>query len=183
MVTVDFSREDRMRPIFQWRQTVTLMTIAGMMTLGLTGCMSDLWTRMSALEQQMTTFATDHRVLPQQIETIQLKLQTMDQEVRSRQSRVLTEIEHFRNEDLTHFTQRLEALTQNFQNFRREMVSSTPWDQMHAEIAEVQAALVRMKRSLDQVQLQQEQVHAPVTKRASATSKPETAAVSIPKAP
>ena len=88
MVTVDFSREDRMRPIFQWRQCFMLMAMAGM-TLGLTGCMSDLWTRMSALEQQMTTFATDHRVLPQQIETIQLKLQTMDQEVRSRYSNSL----------------------------------------------------------------------------------------------
>lgn len=168
---------------FQSRQSVALLVMACVMMFGLTGCISDLWTRMSALEQQMTNFSADHRVLPQQIETLQLKLQTMDQEVRSRQSRVLTEIEHFRNEDLTHFTQRLETLTQNFQNFRREMVSSTPWEQMHAEIAEVQAALGRMKKSLEQVQFQQEQAHAPATKRTSTMNKPETAAVAIPKAP
>lgn len=173
-----------MWPVIQCRQSIPFLCLACAMLFGLTGCMSDLWTRMSALEQQMTTFATDHRVLPQQIETLQLKLQTMDQEVRSRQARVLTEIEHFRNEDLTHFTQRLETLTQNFQNFRRDMVSSTPWEQMHAEIAEVQSALSRMKKSLEQVQLQQEQqAHLPPAKRTSTTNKPETAAVTIQKAP
>jgi len=164
------SREDRMQPVYRSRQWVTLF-MAMSVIIGLTGCTGDLWNRISDLEQQMATLSADHRVLPQQMETLQLKVQTMDQEIRSRQSRVLAEIEHFRNEDLAHFTERLETLTQNFQNFRKEMVSSAPWEQMHAEVADVQAALSRMKLSLDQTQAQQEPSHAPIAKRPAANNK------------
>jgi hypothetical protein len=157
------------------------------LVITMTGCTADLWNRISDLEQQMATMTADHRVLPQQIETLQLKVQTMDQEVRSRQSRVLTEIEHFRNEDLAHFTQRLDALAQNFQSFRKEMVNSAPWEQMHAEVADVQAALIRMKLSLDQAQLQHDQPHAQSPKRATSVPKPipapESKALSATKAP
>jgi hypothetical protein len=180
------SREDRMGPVYRFNQPVKVIIMMGLIT-SLTGCTADLWNRISDLEQQMATMTADHRVLPQQIETLQLTIQTMDQEMRSRQSRVLTEIEHFRNEDLAHFTQRLDALAQNFQGFRKEMVHSAPWEQMHAEVADVQAALTRMKLSLDQVQLQQDQSHSPAAKRSASVPKPmpvpETKAVSAAKAP
>jgi len=180
------SREDRMRPVYRSRQRVNLF-MAMNVIVGLTGCTGDLWNRISDLEQQMATMSADHRVLPQQMETLQLKVQTMDQEIRSRQSRVLAEIEHFRNEDLAHFTERLETLAQNFQNFRKEMVSSAPWEQMHAEVADVQAALSRMKLSLDQIQVQQEQSHLPIAKRPTANNKTlsatETKAASAAKTP
>ncbi|HET7058286.1 MAG TPA: hypothetical protein VFI05_06100, partial [Nitrospiraceae bacterium] len=101
-----------MRPVYRLSQRTNLFIVATVM-ISLAGCTGDLWNRISDLEQQMATMSADHRVLPQQIETLQLKVQTMDQEIRSRQSRVLTEIEHFRNEDLAHFTQRLETLAQN----------------------------------------------------------------------
>lgn len=175
-----------MRPIYRLSPWVNLSIIASVM-MGLPGCTGDLWNRISELEQQMATVSADHRVLPQQMETLQLKVQTMDQEIRSRQSRVLTEIEHFRNEDLAHFTQRLETLAQNFQGFRKEMVSSAPWEQMHAEVADVQAALSRMKLSLDQIQVQQEQSHSQATKRSTSVMKTipaaETKAASASKAP
>jgi hypothetical protein len=180
------SREDRMRAAYRLRQWVNLFIVATVM-MGLAGCTGDLWNRLSDLEQQMATMSADHRVLPQQIETLQLKVQTMDQEIRSRQSRVLTEIEHFRNEDLAHFTQRLETLAQNFQSFRKEMVGSAPWEQMHAEVADVQASLNRMKSSFDQIQMQQEHSHPPVVKRPAANNKPisptETKAASAVKTP
>jgi hypothetical protein len=179
------SREDRMGPVDRLNQPVKLIIVMGLI-ISLTGCTADLWNRISDLEQQMATMTADHRVLPQQIETLQLTLQTMDQEVRSRQGRVLTEIEHFRNEDLAHFTQRLDALAQNFQSFRKEMVNSAPWEQMHAEVADVQAALTRMKLSLDQVQLH-DQSHSQAAKRSASVPKPmpapETKAVSAAKAP
>ncbi len=175
-----------MRPVYRLNQCVQLTIVMGIM-IGLSGCTADLWNRISELEQQMATMSADHRVLPQQIETLQLKVQTMDQEVRSRQTRVLTEIQHFRNEDLAHFTQRLDALAQNFQSFRKEMVNSAPWEQMHAEVADVQAALTRMKLSLDQVQLQHDQSHSQASKRSASVPKPmpapETKAVSAAKAP
>ena len=161
--------------------------IMGGLIITLTGCTGDLWNRISDLEQQMATMTADHRVLPQQIETLQLKLQTMDQEVRSRQNRVLTEIEHFRNEDLAHFTQRLDALVQNFQSFRKEMVNSAPWEQMHAEVADVQAALTRMRLSLDQLQLHHDPSQAQAAKRSASVPKPmptpETKPVSAAKTP
>jgi outer membrane murein-binding lipoprotein Lpp len=175
-----------MRRAYRSCRCLTFIAVAGGM-IGLAGCTGDLWNRISDLEQQMATMSADHRVLPQQIETLQLKVQTMDQEVRSRQGRVLTELEHFRNEDVAHFTQRLEALAQSFQSFRKEMVGSAPWEQIHAEVADVQAALARMKLSLDQVQLQQEQTHSQITKRASPLTKPlpanEPKAASVSKAP
>ncbi len=175
-----------MRPVHRSCQRVKLILVATVM-MGLTGCAGDLWNRISDLEQQMATMAADHRVMPQQIETLQLKVQTMDQEVRSRQGRVLTQLEHFRNEDLAHFTQRLDALAQNFQSFRKEMVSSAPWEQMHAEVAEVQAALSRMKSSFDQIQVQPEQSHPPIAKRSTAVNKTipstETKAATASKAP
>jgi chromosome segregation ATPase len=175
-----------MGPVYRLRQPVKLIIVMGFI-ISLTGCTADLWNRISDLEQQMATMTADHRVLPQQIETLQLKVQTMDQEVRSRQSRVLTEIEHFRNEDLAHFTQRLDALAQNFQSFRKDMVNSAPWEQIHAEVADVQAALTRMKLSLDQVQLQHDQSHAQAAKRPTTVPKavpaPETKAISATKAP
>jgi chromosome segregation ATPase len=180
------SGEDRMGPVYRLNQPVKLIIVMGLI-ISLTGCTADLWNRISDLEQQMATMTADHRVLPQQIETLQLKIQTMDQEVRSRQNRVLTEIEHFRDEDLAHFTQRLDALAQNFQSFRKEMVNSAPWEQMHAEVADVQAALTRMKVSLDQVQLQHDQSHSPAAKRSASVPKPvpasESKAVSAAKAP
>ena len=180
------SREDRMGPVYRWNRPMKWLIVMGLL-ISLTGCTADLWNRISDLEQQMATMTADHRVLPQQIETLQLTIQTMDQEVRSRQNRVLTEIEHFRNEDLAHFTQRLDALAQNFQSFRKEMVNSAPWEQMHAEVADVQAALTRMKLSLDQVQLQYDQSHSPAAKRSASVPKPmpapETKAVSAAKAP
>jgi hypothetical protein len=180
------SREDRMRPVYRLSQCVNLFMMVSVI-IGLTGCTGDLWNRISDLEQQMATMSADHRVLPQQMETLQLKVQTMDLEIRSRQSRVLAEIEHFRNEDLAHFTQRLETLAQNFQSFRKEMVSSAPWEQMHAEVADVQAALSRMKFSLDQIQVQQEQSHSPIAKRPTANNKTlsatETKAASATKTP
>lgn len=179
------SQEDRMRPVYRWNQRINLFIVATVM-ISLAGCTGDLWNRISDLEQQMATMSADHRVLPQQIETLQLKVQTMDQEIRSRQSRVLTEIEHFRNEDLAHFTQRLETLAQNFQSFRKEMVSSAPWEQMHAEVADVQAALSRMKSSFDQIQMQQEQSHLPTMKRPTTVNKTipaETKAAAAPKSP
>jgi hypothetical protein len=178
------SREDRMRPVYRLSQCVNLFMMVSV--IGLTGCTGDLWNRISDLEQQMATMSADHRVLPQQMETLQLKVQTMDLEIRSRQSRVLAEIEHFRNEDLAHFTQRLETLAQNFQSFRKEMVSSAPWEQMHAEVADVQAALSRMKLSLDQIQVQQEQSYPPIAKRPTANktvSATETKAASATKTP
>ena len=160
--------------------------VAGIM-MGLAGCTGDLWNRISDLERQMAVMSADHRVLPQQIETLQLKVQTMDQEMRSRQGRLLTELERFRNEDVAHFTQRLESLAQNFQSFRKEMVGSAPWEQIHAEVADVQAALARMKVSLDQVQLQHDQTHSPLTKRPSSVVKPlpanEPKAAAVSKAP
>ena len=159
-----------MGPVYRFIEHVKPIIVMGLV-ITMTGCTADLWNRISDLEQQMATMTADHRVLPQQIEILQLKVQTMDQEVRSRQSRVLTEIEHFRNEDLAHFTQRLDALAQNFQSFRKEMVNSAPWEQMHAEVADVQAALIRMKFSLDQVQLQHEQPHAQGAKRAATLNK------------
>ena len=175
-----------MRAVYRLSQWVNLFIVATVM-VGPAGCTGDLWNRISDLEQQMATMSADHRVLPQQIETLQLKVQTMDQEIRSRQSRVLTEIEHFRNEDLAHFTQRLETLAQNFQSFRKEMVGSAPWEQMHAEVADVQAALSRMKSSLDQIQMQQEQSHPPVVKRPTASNKTisttDTKAASAAKTP
>ena len=175
-----------MRAVYRSSQWVNLFLVATVM-MALTGCTGDLWNRISDLEQQMATMSADHRVLPEQIEILQLKVQTMDQEIRSRQSRVLTEIEHFRNEDLAHFTQRLETLAQNFQSFRKEMVGSAPWEQMHAEVADVQAALSRMKSSFDQIQMQQEQVHPPVVKRPTAGNKTisttETKAASAAKTP
>jgi hypothetical protein len=177
-------REDRMAPVYRFTKPVKLSTTMALI-ISMTGCTADLWNRISDLEQQMATMAADHRVLPQQIETLQLKVQTMDQEVRSRQNRVLTEIEHFRNEDLAHFIQRLDALAQNFQGFRREMVHSAPWEQMHAEVADVQAALARMKVSLDQVQLQHDQSHSLAAKRPVTLPKsaPDTKPVSAAKAP
>ena len=175
-----------MEPVYRLKQPMTSIIVMGFIT-SLTGCTGDLWNRISDLEQQMATMTADHRVLPQQIETLQLKVETMDQEVRSRQSRVLTEIEHFRSEDLAHFTQRLDALAQNFQSFRKDMVNSAPWDQMHAEVAEVQAALTRMKLSLDQVQLQHDQAQAQPAKRSASVPKPmsspETKPVSAAKTP
>ena len=175
-----------MRPVYGLSQWVNLFIVMGIM-MSLPGCTGDLWNRISELEQQMATMSADHRVMPQQIETLQLKVQTMDQEIRSRQSRVLTEIEHFRNEDLAYFTQRLETLAQNFQGFRKEMVSSAPWEQMHAEVADVQAALSRMKLSLDQIQVQQEQSHVPTMKRPTTVNKTipaaETKAAAASKAP
>lgn len=174
-----------MRPVYRLSQWMNQFIIVGGM-IGLTGCTGDLWNRISDLEQQMATMTADHRVMPQQIETLQLKVQTMDQEIRSRQSRVLTEIEHFRSEDLTHFTQRLETLAHNFQSFRKEMVSSAPWEQLHAEVADVQAALSRMKVSLDQVQIQHEQSHSQTTKRptiANKTLPAETKSAATAKAP
>ena len=175
-----------MQPVYRLHQCMPLTLMMGII-ISLTGCTADLWNRVSELEQQMATMSADHHVLPQQIETLQLKVQTMDQEVRSRQSRVLTEIEHFRNEDLAHFTQRLDTLTQNFQSLRKDMVNSAPWEQVHAEVADVQAALTRMKLSLDQVQLQHDQSHAQVGKRSASIPKPipspETKAVSAAKAP
>ena len=180
------SREDRMGPVYRLNRPVKGIIVVGVI-ITLSGCTGDLWNRISDLEQQMATMTADHRVLPQQIETLQLKIQTMDQEVRSRQNRVLTEIEHFRNEDLAHFAQRLDALAQNFQSFRKEMVNSPPWEQMHAEVADVQSALTRMKLSLDQVQLQHDQSHSQASKRSSSVPKPvptpETKAVSAAKAP
>jgi len=174
-----------MRPVCRLSQWVNLFMVMSVI-IGLTGCTGDLWNRISDLEQQIATMSADHRVLPQQMETLQLKVQTMDQEIRSRQSRVLAEIEHFRNEDLAHFTQRLETLAQNFQSFRKEMVSSAPWEQMHAEVADVQAALSRMKLSLDQIQVQQEQSHSPVIKRPTTINKTipaETKAAAASKTP
>lgn len=180
------SQEDCMVALYGLNQRAQLIIVIGLL-LSLTGCTADLWNRISDLEQQMATMTADHRVLPQQIETLQLKLQTMDQEVRSRQSRVLTEIDHFRNEDLAHFTERLDALALNFQGFRKEMVNSAPWEQMHAEMADVQAALTRMKLSLDQVQLQHDQSHVQAAKRPASTPKPvpapESKAVSAAKTP
>lgn len=175
-----------MGTVYRFNQPVKSIIVMGLI-ISLTGCTGDLWNRISDLEQQMATMTADHRVLPQQIETLQLKVQTMDQEVRSRQSRVLTEIEHFRNEDLAHFTQRLDALAQNFQSFRKEMVSSAPWEQMHAEVADVQAALTRMRLSLDQVQVEHEQSHSQITKRSPSVTKTipasQTKAASAAKTP
>lgn len=175
-----------MRPVYGLRQWVNLFIVTGIM-MSLPGCTRDLWNRISELEQQMATMSADHRVMPQQIETLQLKVQTMDQEIRSRQSRVLTEIEHFRSEDLAYFTQRLETLAQNFQGFRKEMVGSAPWEQIHAEVADVQAALSRMKLSFDQMQVQPEQSHPPVVKRPTTGNKTisttETKAASAAKTP
>src|SRR5688500_2512678 len=160
-----------MGPVYRFIEHVKPIIVMGLV-ITMTGCTADLWNRISDLEQQMATMTADHRVLPQQIETLQLKVQTMDQEVRSRQSRVLTEIEHFRNEDLAHFTQRLDALAHNFQGFRKEMVNSAPWEQMHAEVADVQAALTRMKLNLEQVQLQHDQSHSQAAKRSASAPKP-----------
>ena len=175
-----------MRPAYRLSLWVKLFIVAGFM-MGLAGCTGDLWNRISELEQQMATMSADHRVMPEQIETLQLKVQTMDQEIRSRQNRVLTELEHFRNEDLAYFTQRLETLSQNFQGFRKEMVASAPWEQMHAEVADVQAALNRMKLSFDQIQVQQEQSHVPIVKRPASGNKTisttETKAASAAKTP
>jgi hypothetical protein len=185
MLYTVLSREDRMRPVYRLSQWMNLFMVVSII-IGLTGCTGDLWNRISDLEQQMATMSADHRVLPQQMETLQLKVQTMDQEIRSRQSRVLAEIEHFRNEDLAHFTQRLETLAQNFQSFRKEMVSSAPWEQMHAEVADVQAALSRMKLSLDQLQVQQDQSHPSIIKRPTTVNKTipaETKAAAASKTP
>lgn len=175
-----------MGSVYRLNRAVKGIILAGLIVM-LTGCTGELWNRISDLEQQMAMMTADHRVLPQQIETLQLKLQTMDQEVRSRQSRVLTEIEHFRDEDLAHFTERLDALAHNFQSLRKEMANSAPWEQVHAEVADVQTALTRMKMSLDQVQLQHDQSHSPAAKRSSSVPKstpaPDTKPVSAAKAP
>src|SRR3712207_8264020 len=59
--------------LFRSRSCFVLPITASILVL--TGCTGDLWNRISDLEQQMATMAADHRVLPQQIETLQLTVQ------------------------------------------------------------------------------------------------------------
>src|SRR5579884_762761 len=98
-----------------------LSILVGTLALLTTACTSDRAARLAAIEQRFETMALEHQLLPQQMETFRIKLDALDQEVRSRQSRIVAEIAHFRSEDLVHLTQRIEALTESFQQFRREM--------------------------------------------------------------
>ncbi|MER3423768.1 MAG: hypothetical protein C4293_11610 [Nitrospiraceae bacterium] len=92
-----------------------------------------------------------------------MKLETLDQEMRSRQNRVVTEIEHFRNEDLTHLNKQLEALTKNFQDFRRDVSRAAPWDKLQTEIVELRETVNDMQQALETMQSQQEQAFAAET--------------------
>lgn len=136
--------------------------LLGLLT-ALSACAPDLSTRISALEQHLATMAEDQQALPQQIETLRLKLETLDQEMRSRQSRVVTEIEHFRNEDLAHLNKQLEELTKNFQDFRRDVSRAAPWDKLQTEVVELREAVNDMQQALDTLQVQQEQAFAAET--------------------
>lgn len=137
------------------------IVLGGTFTL-CSGCASDLSTRVSTLEQRLDAVGLEHQLLPQQMETFRIKLDALDQEVRTRQSRIVAELGHFRGEDLVHLTQRIDALTENFQRFRREITADAV-GRLGTDVIELQDEVGELKRGVEKLQVQHDQAFAAET--------------------
>ncbi|WP_447977723.1 hypothetical protein [Candidatus Nitrospira bockiana] len=111
----------------------------------------------------MDALTLEHQLLPQQMETLRIKLDALDQEVRSRQGRISAEIGHFRNEDLTHLTHRIDVLTENFQRFRREIGEETETSRLAAHLEDLRQSVALLNRRLEQLEMDQQQAFAAET--------------------
>jgi hypothetical protein len=154
------------------RLTTLAMTLLCMGWLMCGGCSWGLSERVAGMEALLRTVMADHQLFPRQLETMRIEVGTLEDEVKRREQRVLTELTQLRREDITFLIERLDALTTHFQDFRREMAAvsqavpemgamSGPeparWTALNDELDRMQQAVVQLARMVDVMQVQQDQ--------------------------
>ena len=154
------------------RMTTLAMTLLCMGWLMCGGCSWGLSDRVAGMEAQLQTVMAEHQLFPGQLETMRIEVGTLEDEVKRREQRVLTELTQLRREDIAFLIERLDALTTRFQDFRHEMAAvsqgqpetgavSGPeparWMALNDELDRLQQAVLQLAQMVDVMQVQQDQ--------------------------